>query len=342
MLKALKRPIGGLAITMAALLATTACASTTNTGSSGSGGRSNFPTHPITLVVQYPAGGGVDVPARLVSKYAEKYLGQNIVIVNQDGGGGVVGVTKVANAKPDGYTMGIMIPTVITDQYLVKGASYTPDSFDPVVQINSDYGVLSAQSGTKTANSLDADLAAAKAASQPYTVGMSGLWTTNDWALLSLKKSKDVPLTRVQFQGGAPAAKALLGGDINLSFNYPSEIADFVKTGKVTPLAVAAPDRLPSLPAVPTFTEAGYPDVATLGIWRILVVPKGTPEDVRAKLEDAFIKALKDPQLKKEAESVSTTIDYKSSADAAKVIAKDADTYKKLIDRYGLTVGSTP
>ena len=171
---------------------------------------------------------------------------------------------------------------------------------------------------------------------------MSGLWTTNDWALLSLKKSKDVPLTRVQFQGGAPAAKALLGGDINLSFNYPSEIADFVKTGKVTPLAVAAPDRLPSLPAVPTFTEAGYPDVATLGIWRILVVPKGTPEDVRAKLEDAFIKALKDPQLKKEAESVSTTIDYKSSADAAKVIAKDADTYKKLIDRYGLTVGSTP
>jgi len=294
------------------------------------------------LIVQYPAGGGVDTPARLVSKYAEKYLGQKIVVVNTVGGGGVVGMTKAANAKPDGYTMGIAIPTLVTDKSLVQGASYTLDSFDPIVQINSDYGVLSAKAGTPYASSLKTDIAAAKSASKPYTVGMSGLWTGNDWSLLTLKKDYNVPVTRVQFQGGAPAAKALLGGDVNLSFNYPSEIVDFASAGQVKPLAVAAPERIKDLPDVPTFKELGYPDVSTLGLWRILVVPHGTPKAVRDKLETAFTKALKDPQFQADAQKAYTTIEYKNSADAAKVIAGDAKTYQQLINKYSLGVGSTP
>jgi tripartite-type tricarboxylate transporter receptor subunit TctC len=299
----------------------------------------NFPTRSVNLLVQYPAGGGVDITARLTAKYAEKYLGQSIVVQNVAGGSGVVGVTKVANAKPDGYTLGIALPAIITDKSLLPDVSYTVDSFEPIMQINSDIGVLSVKKGGPYDKSF-ADLSA-QAKNEKISIGINALWTSNDWSLLQLKKGQNIPLNRVQYQGGAPAVKALLGGETGLSFNYPTEISDFVKQGQIQPIAVTSSERIPVFKDTPTFKELGVNGLE-FSFWRILVAPKGTPESVKVKLEQAFTKALQDPELKKEFEKAGLSYDPKDSKSAKSIIENDTKVYKELIKKFDLKQGSTP
>jgi len=309
-------------------------------GVQSSASAAGFPDHPVTLIVQYPAGGAVDITSRLLAKYAEKYLGQKVIVINVVGGAGVVGNTRVASSKPDGYTLGLEIPAIITDKYLLPDVSYTADSFDPIAIVNTDYGILDVKSGSADKSFKDI-VADAKAHPHTVTVGESGLWTSNDWSLLALKEIYGIPFQRVEFQGGAPALRAVLAGTVSMSFNYPSEIADYVKQGTVKPIAVAAPQRLKAFPDVPTFKELGFPQ-AQFSLWRILVVPHGTPEDVRKTLEAAFLKALNDPGLKHDYEAASLAWGPGTAAQAEALIRKDEQVYKSLIERYKLHPGSTP
>jgi tripartite-type tricarboxylate transporter receptor subunit TctC len=299
----------------------------------------HFPNHPVTLLVQYPAGGGVDVTARLTAKYAEKYLGQQIVVQNVAGGSGVVGVTKVATAKPDGYTLGIALPAIITDKSLLPDVSYTVESFEPIAQINSDVGVLSAKKG----GPYDKPFAniSAQAKKEKINIGINALWTSNDWSLLQLKKAHNIPLNRVQYQGGAPAVKALLGGETGLSFNYPAEISDFVKQGQIQPIAVTSSERTPVFKDTPTFKELGVNGLE-FSFWRILVSPKGIPADVKAKLEEVFTKAFQDPELKKEFEKAGLSYNPKDSKTAQSIIENDTKVYEDLIKKFDLKQGVTP
>jgi tripartite-type tricarboxylate transporter receptor subunit TctC len=311
----------------------------TQTNSSTSTKNDSFPDHPVTLLVQYPAGGGVDITARLTAKYAEKYLGQQIVVQNVAGGSGVVGVSKVATAKPDGYTLGVALPAIISDKSLLPDVSYTAVSFDPIVQINSDVGVLIAKKGGPFDKPLTDIVAASK--KDKVNIGINALWTSNDWSLLQLKKGYDIPLNRVQYQGGAPAVKALLGGEIGLSLNYPAEFSDFVKQGQIQPIAVTSSERIAIFKDTPTFKELGYNGLE-FSFWRILVAPHGTPANVLSKLEEAFIKALQDPELKTDFEKAGLSYDPIDSKGAKSIIEKDTKVYEDLIKKFDLKQGATP
>ncbi|TAM59049.1 tripartite tricarboxylate transporter substrate binding protein [bacterium] len=310
-------------------------------GMQGSASAADFPNHPVTLIVQYPAGGGIDITSRLLAKYAEKYLGQKIIVVNVVGGGGVVGNTRVASSKPDGYTLGLEIPAIITDKSLLPDVSYTAESFDPIVLVNTDYGVLSAKSGSDFERPFKATEAQAKSHPHTVTIGESGLWTSNDWSLLALKQVYNIPFQRVEFQGGAPALRAVMAGTVNLAFNYPAEIIDYVKAGTVKPIAVAAPKRLTSFPDTPTFKELGLPS-AQFALWRILVAPHGISADVQKVLETAFVKALNDPELKADYAKAGLPWGPGSAQQALALIRSDEGTYKTFIEHYKLHPGSTP
>lgn len=293
------------------------------------------PEKPITMVVQYAAGGGVDVTARIIAKAVEKVAGQPVPVVNKTGGSGVVGMTEVANAKPDGYTLGIAIHNMFTDQYLVKGVTYNEKSFIPIAQLVFEPNVMVVKKGGPLDKPLKEIIEYAKANPGKLRIGVAGNWSTHDFTRAAFEKAAGIRAQRVPFDGGAPAVAALLAGDIDVAVPYISEVRSGIEGGKLTGVAVADTQRFPVLKDVPTFAELGLQDVS-FGVWRTVVVPKGTPEPVVQALSDMFKKAMEDPETKDAYAKAGMVVTYKDAKAAAEFIAEDHAKFKKLIDELQL------
>lgn len=261
----------------------------------------DFPSKPLKIIVQYGPGGGVDVTARLLAKYAEKYLGQNIVVENRTGGSGVLGLTALANSDPDGYTLGLIFPNTAVEKYLLEGVTYSLDSFEPIVQINFDPAFLVTKTGGPYDKPLSEILEEAK--TKDINMGIGALWQGFDFVKLLLAKETGSEFTRIGYEGGAAVAKALLAGDVDLGMLFPTEWVNYYESGDLKGIAVASEERWPGFEEVPTFKELGI-DIGDMGVRRFLVAPKGIEDNRLAILEDAFLKALNDPELKAEYKAV--------------------------------------
>ncbi|WP_194841242.1 Bug family tripartite tricarboxylate transporter substrate binding protein [Salinibacillus xinjiangensis] len=296
-----------------------------------------FPSKPLRLVVQYPAGGGVDVTARLFAKHAEKYLGQKIIVENIEGGSGAVGVTEVAQANADGYTMGVMIPNTITDEFLLPNVSYNAESFTPIVQINSDPSIIATHndSGIESLEDL-----VNKSKNEDVSIGIGAVWTTNDFVKLALEEEAGIEMTRVPYQGGAPVTQALLAGDLNVGTQYPAEIKDYYDSGELKGLAISTSKRTDTFSDIPTFKEQGY-DIE-FNIWRMISVPAGTPEDRIKILEEAFMKTLQDQATIDDFESSGLALSPLNTEESKTKVQEEYEKYKELIDTLGLEPGATP
>jgi len=296
-----------------------------------------FPEKPVRLIVQYPAGGGVDVTARLFAKHAEKYLGQKIIVENKTGGSGAIGVTSVATSKPDGYTLGVVIPNTITDELLLNDIKYNADSFAPIVQINADPSILAVK-GDSPIKSLEDFVNKAK--SGKTTIGIGAVWTTNDFVKLQLEKEAGIELTRIPYQGGAPVTQSLLAGDIDSGTQYPGEIIDYYKSGELRGLAISTPEKVDTFSEIPTFKEQGY-DIE-FNIWRMIAAPAGTPQEHIDVLEEAFMKALEDPETAKDFNNAGLEISALNSAQSQEKLKSEAEKYKAIISDLGLEPGANP
>jgi tripartite-type tricarboxylate transporter receptor subunit TctC len=258
-----------------------------------------YPEKPIQLIVGFSAGGGTDVMARNAAPFIEKYLGEGatIVVKNVPGASGQIGVTEVANAAPDGYTLGTYNLPGMMARTLDRKADYNADSFTYLANVVNDPNVIvtSKDSGLDTFDKL---IAAAKADPGAITVGMSSLGGDDHFALTKLQNMTGTEFTIVPFRGSAPARTALLGGHVAMSILNISEVADF--QDQINVLGVAQAERSEFAPDVPTFKEQGLELIN--GSMRGFVAPAGLPKDVEAKLLDAlrqlagdaeFLKAMK-------------------------------------------------
>jgi tripartite-type tricarboxylate transporter receptor subunit TctC len=258
-----------------------------------------YPEKPIQLIVGFSAGGGTDVMARTAAPFIEKYLGEGatIVVKNVPGASGQIGVTEVANAAPDGYTLGTYNLPGMMARTLDRKADYNADSFTYLANVVNDPNVIvtSKDSGLDTFDKL---IAAAKADPGAITVGMSSLGGDDHFALTKLQNMTGTEFTIVPFRGSAPARTALLGGHVAMSILNISEVADF--QDQINVLGVAQAERSEFAPDVPTFKEQGLELIN--GSMRGFVAPAGLPKDVEAKLLDAlrqlagdaeFLKAMK-------------------------------------------------
>jgi tripartite-type tricarboxylate transporter receptor subunit TctC len=253
-----------------------------------------FPERDITLVVPWAAGGGTDTLARTLVKNAKKYLGVNVTVVNRVGGNGVVGMSSVATARPDGYTVGL-ITFHLSAYRLIGLADLSYRDFDLIALLNRSQAGLSvkADSQFKTLKDL---VEFAKANPGVVTVGHSGPGGSWHLAAADLAKKHDLKFAFVPFDGAAPTRTALVGGHVSVAATGMDEVLQFYQTKQVRILAAVSPTRHPAFPDVPTMAEAGFPVENPIFDWRGLGAPKGTPPDVLKTLREGFRKAAEDPE----------------------------------------------
>ncbi|WP_319518531.1 tripartite tricarboxylate transporter substrate binding protein [uncultured Martelella sp.] len=252
-----------------------------------------YPEKPIEVIVGYSAGGGTDVMARTAAPFIEKYLGDgaSVVVKNVPGASGQIGVTEVAGADPDGYTLGTFNLPGMMARTIDRKADYDRDSFTYLANVVNDPNVIvtGKNSGFDTIDKL---IAAAKQDPGAITVGMSSLGGDDHFALIKLEGLIDTEFTIVPFKGSAPARTALMGGHVAMGILNISEVASF--QDELNVLGVATEERSNFAPEIPTFKEQGV-DLVN-GAMRGFVAPAGLPDDVVAKLDGAFEQMADDPE----------------------------------------------
>jgi len=246
-----------------------------------------YPTGPITLIVPWAEGGGTDRIARVVASLLERELGVPVQVVNKTGEGGAVGHTAGAKATADGYTL-TMVTVDLTLGHWLGRAGVTYRDFEPVALLNSDAAGISVRAGApwKTYRDLHAFIER-----NPGKLTASGTGPGEIWDLARagwlLKAGFDInAIGWIPSEGAAPALDMLLKGEVDLCTCSLVEALPLIKTGKVRPLATMGDRREPFLPDVPTLKELGIE--WTVGSWRGIAVPKGTPGGIVEKLEKAI------------------------------------------------------
>ncbi len=245
----------------------------------------DYPSKPIEVIVGYSAGGGTDVMARTAAPFIEKYLGDgsSLVVKNMPGASGQIGVTEAATADADGYTLGTFNLPGMMARTIDREAAYDRDSFTYLANVVNDPNVIVTTKGGGL-DSIDKLVEEAKANPGAVTVGMSSLGGDDHFMLIKLQELTGAEFTIVPFKGSAPARTALMGGHVAMGILNISEVAEFQEELNV--LGVATEERSDFAPDLATFKEQGY-DLIN-GSMRGFIAPAGLPEDVRAKLLDAF------------------------------------------------------
>ena len=262
-----------------------------------------FPAKPLTLIVPFPAGGPSDALARAVAQGMAADLKQTVVVENIGGASGTIGLTKLVNAAPDGYTMGFgTIGTHVANAALFKKLPYDPlASFAPIGLAGTAPLLLVAKAGLPVSN-LKEFVAYADAHKAGMTYGSAGVGSISHYACVVLLSALKQNITHVPYRGVAPAMNDLMGGHIDFMCDQSTTALPQIAGGKIKALAVLSDKPLPQLPGVATAASAGY-DV-NLRSWNALFVPKATPPAVVARLNEALRAAVADPALVKQMEAV--------------------------------------
>ncbi|HEX4553472.1 MAG TPA: tripartite tricarboxylate transporter substrate binding protein [Xanthobacteraceae bacterium] len=258
----------------------------------------DYPTHPITLIVPFPAGGGVDAVARIVAQKLSVALGQQVVIDNRGGAGGVIGTRAAVKAAPDGYTL-VMAHTGTTsiNPTLYANPGYDPrKDFTPIGLISSTPIVIMTHPSFP-AKTLGEMIALAKTSPGTLNVGTPPMGTGGYLAAELLKATAGVDVTVVLYKGTAPLTNDLLGNQVPVGFNVMAPAMGNLQAGNLRAMAVLGPTRSSLLPDVPTAAESGLPGFEAMLHYGLLA-PAGTPKPIVARLNAELRKLLNSPDVK--------------------------------------------
>ena len=237
-----------------------------------------FPSKQITIIIPYAAGGSTDLLARAVEKIWPKYAPQSMVLINKPGGGGVTGTEFVVRSKPDGYTLFIGYGSG-SDVVMPQLQKMPYDPFKDMVAVSrlSVHSVVIVTGAKSEFNSVKDMVAWAKKEGKPITSSVSTKAGAVDIAVTALGKAAGINIVTVPFAGGADAVTMLAGGHVMIGGGHPSEVMPHIKAGRFKALAVALPERDPSLPNVPTLREQGI-NVSTWGSIKGIGGPAAIPK----------------------------------------------------------------
>jgi tripartite-type tricarboxylate transporter receptor subunit TctC len=254
-----------------------------------------YPTKPISLVVPFAAGGPTDVVARTMAEAMSRALnGAPIVVENVAGAGGTIGVTKVARAAPDGYTVLVHHIGMSTAPALYRKLAFDPlKDFEYVGLVNDVPMTLLVRSGFPAA-SVKELVPYLKANAAKVSFANAGIGSASHLCGLLFMSTIETDLTTVPYKGTAPAMTDLIGGQVDMLCDQTTNTTQQIKGGKVKALAVTSGKRLETLKELPTMSEAGLPGF-TVGVWHGVYAPKGTPKPVVDRLVAALQTAIKDP-----------------------------------------------
>jgi tripartite-type tricarboxylate transporter receptor subunit TctC len=259
----------------------------------------SYPNRPIRNIAPFPAGGLVDVLARALGEELAKTLGQPVIIENRPGAGGNIGADMVAKAEPDGYTLLMTSPGIPSiNQFLYKTMPFDPEKAFAPISLVADMPMLVVvhpKLGVKTLQKL---IDVARANPGKLAFGSAGVGTTGHLGQALLAYAAKIDLTHIPYRGAAPSVTDLVAGQIDGVVDNPPTVMPHIRAGSIIPLAVAAQDRLPVLPDLPTSAEAGLPDWKASS-WFGVVAPSATPADVVKRLHEELARAVSQPSMQR-------------------------------------------
>ncbi|MGB6817750.1 MAG: tripartite tricarboxylate transporter substrate binding protein [Pseudolabrys sp.] len=251
----------------------------------------DYPNRPIRIIVPTPAGGPVDVMARVLANALPPVLGQNVFVENKPGAGNTIGSRQAAVADPDGYTLMVSAASgLVMSPMIVTNAGYDASSFAPVVLVAETPQVLviNPQLSLKSVAEL---VAYAKDNPGKLNYSTGGIGTLPHLNAELFKSVSSTNILHVPYKGGGPSLMAVVAGEVQMTFDTVSTSLQLIQDGKLRPLAIVGPKRAPELPDVPAMPEVGFPAV-TSGAWTALMAPRDTPPAVIARLNAATNAAL--------------------------------------------------
>jgi tripartite-type tricarboxylate transporter receptor subunit TctC len=277
----------------------------------------SYPSRPITVVVPFPAGGPSDVVARIVAEQMGKVLGQTMVIENVGGAGGTIGSARVATATPDGYTLlaGSM-GSHVSAPVLTPNLKYDSQrDFEPIGFTAHAPAVIVAKKDYP-AKDLPAFLASVKQAGEGAKQAHGGIGSSSHMACVLFSSTAGLKPTQVAYRGTGPAMNDLVGGHVDYFCEQAVSVTGQITSGAIKAYAVSSPQRLATLPDVPTAKELGVD--YQMSIWAGIFAPKGVPREVVDKLADALDKTLDDASVQKRLADLGGSIPAKDERSPAK------------------------
>ena len=303
--------------------------------------QTSYPARPITLVVPFAAGGATDVISRVVADHMSRTLGQQVVIENTTGAGGTIGVTRVAKAAPDGYTI-LMgnLGTQAASVGLYPKLAYDPRTdFEPIMNAAATPMLVVAKKDLPVKDFKEF-IVYLKANAAKMNYGTGGVGATSHLTCLYLDSLLGVKPLHVPFRGSGPALNAVLSGEIDYVCDQTVGVAPQVQAKEVKGLVVAVKTRVPILPDVPTTAEQGLPEFQATG-WNALFAPKGTPKEIVEKLNATARAALKDEKVRKRLLELGAEVpnDANQTPEALeKLVRSEIDKWVPIIKSAGVTV----
>jgi len=291
-----------------------------------------YPDKSIKFLVPWPPGGATDQVARILVQPLTKELGVSVFVENKGGAGGNIGTQAFVQDKPDGYS--ILMATSSTNAagphlFANQGFDAAKD-FTPVVLVCTIPNIMVVPAASPW-NSMKDLMADAKQNPGKFTYGSAGIGASQHLAGAQFKTVTGLDIRHVPYKGSGPAAVDLMAGHIDMMLDTGS--LNNIKAGKLKALGVAADKRIPELPNVPTMKEVGVPMVANA--WYGVMLPAGSPKDITEKLNAAFNKVLRDPEVKQHLQSIGAQVDGGSVADFTKFSQSEIKRYEGIVRMSG-------
>ncbi len=302
----------------------------------GSAAAQAYPNKIIKLQVPFAPGGTTDIIARVIADPLGKALGQSVIVENKAGGGGIVGANETAKSAPDGYTLGIAtVSTTAANPAINPKTPYKPlTDFTPIINIAATPNIIAVHPSFPAK---DYKSFAALLKSQPgkFSYASSGTGGIGHLQTELWKSLTGIFVTHIAYRGAGPALNDVVAGQVPIIFDNGPTSLPFIKSGKLLPIVVAAPQRLAELPNTPTFKEVGLEPVNRMAYYGILA-PKGTPKEIVDKLNAATKKALEDPAVKKRIEETGSFIIANTPEQFAQQIKDELAVYKQVVAKQKL------
>lgn len=282
--------------------------------------QNTYPNRPIKIVLPVSAGGGTDIVTRNIAQQLSKILGESVIVDNKPGAGGNLAADQVAHAKPDGYTLIVVTASHATNSSLYKKLSYDPiKDFLPISQLTSQ-PYLFVVNNNVPAKTIKEFIAFAQT-NKNTNYASSGKGLLGHLGMEQLKMAGNFDATHIPYKGAGPALIDTVSGHVHAFLPTIVSGLPFAKQGQVRLIAVTSPNRLPSLPNIPTIAESGFPGYEVLG-WYGLLAPVGTPRQVIIKLYEAVKQALNNPEVKE-----------KMSADGADPVGSTPEQFEEFLSK---------
>ena len=296
---------------------------------------SNWPEQPVKIIVPFTAGGAADVLTRLLAEKLQARLGQNFIVDNRTGAGGNIGMEAVKNAAPDGYTISsATIGTLSINQFLFSKLGYDPVAdfaYVSMIWENCNVFVVAPQHPAKSVQEF---LAWARKQPKGVSFGSAGVGTTPHLAGELFRARSGINALHIPYRGAAQSMPALMSGDTDFAIDNIASYMPLIKSGKVRALAVTSSTRWPTLPEVPTMTEAGVRDFIITS-WGAFVMPKGTPAAITTKLSAAIQAIAAEPAMQQRFLETGARTVATSPAETAAFAERERVKWKEVVQISG-------